>query len=273
MINQLSEIVPGNEAVSLTRLILEHVGYPELTILTNPYAEIPEKTRSEITKIVGELKKNRPIQYILGKVHFLGLMLHVDEHVLIPRTETEELVLKIIEETPVTGRPTIIDIGCGSGCISIALAHSIPDSKVSAMEIDESALIIAKKNALLNNVHVNFIHQSIFEPWKGPEEDQFDIIVSNPPYVTESDKLLMPLNVTEAEPGIALYVSDDEPLTFYQAIIRFSEKRLAETGTVWVEINERFGNETVQLFADAGFGKVLLLEDIHGKDRFICAKK
>jgi release factor glutamine methyltransferase len=273
LINQLSEFFSGNEAVSVTRLILEHVGYNERIVIMNPSAEIPSKKLSEITKIVDELKKNRPIQYILGKTIFMDLTLQVNEHVLIPRPETEELVLNILREKRASDSPFIIDIGCGSGCIAIALAHYIADSIVSAMEVDDFALRLAMNNASNNNVSVNFIRQSIFDPWTGPENRIFDIIVSNPPYVTESEKLLMPANVTESEPGIALYVPDDDPLIFYKAIIRFSENQLSETGIIWVEINEKFGKETVDLFKQAGFQQVFLLKDIHGKDRYIKAAK
>jgi release factor glutamine methyltransferase len=273
LINQLSEFFSGNEAVSVTRLILEHAGYNERIILMNPTAEIPAEKLSEITKIVDELKKNRPIQYILGNTTFMDLTFQVNEHVLIPRPETEELVLNILREKRAADSPSIIDIGCGSGCIAIALAHNIADSSVSAMEVDDLALRLAMNNASNNNVSVSFIRQSIFDPWTGPENRAFDLIVSNPPYVTESEKLLMPANVTEFEPGIALYVPDDDPLIFYRAIIRFSENQLSETGMVWVEINEKFGKETVDLFKRAGFGLVQLLKDIHGKDRFIKAAK
>lgn len=273
LVSQLSEIFTGNEAVSVTRLILEHIGYSEQTVLMNPSTEIPAKILSEITKIVDELKKNRPIQYILGKTRFLDLTLQVDEHVLVPRPETEELVLNILKEKRAADSPYIIDIGCGSGCIAIALARNISDSKISAMEVDDCALRLAMKNAASNNVAVNFIRQSIFDPWTGPENRTFDIIVSNPPYVTESEKLLMPANVTEYEPGIALYVPDNDPLVFYRAIIRFSEHQLSETGMIWVEINENFGKETCRLFNQAGFRQVFLIKDIHGKDRFIKAMR
>ena len=268
LVAQLSELFSENEATSITRLILEHVGFNEYAILREPSLQINSKTVSEITKIVHQLKKNRPIQYILGRTWFSDLPFLVDEHVLIPRPETEELVSRILLENKF-GNRQIIDIGCGSGCIAIALAHHLPNSKVSAMDIDTGALQLAKKNALLNHVSVNFIHQSIFDSETSYNGNPYDIIVSNPPYVTATDKLSMSPIVTDHEPEIALYVRDDDPLIFYKEIIRFSKNRLSGKGEIWVEINEKFGKETKRLFLNAGYKEVRLLEDIHGKDRFI----
>jgi release factor glutamine methyltransferase len=272
LIHHLSGSFPANEASSITRIILEHVGFTENSVLKNPSAEVTFKIASKITKIVNELKKNRPIQYILGQTWFMDLVFKVNEHVLIPRPETEDMVLKILQDTR-SKAPNIIDIGSGSGCIAIALAHNIPGSIVTAMDVDDRAIQLAKKNALIHNVAINFMHENIFDTGKGSGEVNYDIIVSNPPYVTQTDKLSMSPNVTEYEPAIALFVDDDDPLVFYREIIRFSENNLSEKGTVWVEINERFGAETSQLFTDAGYGEVLLLKDIHGKDRFIKAKR
>jgi release factor glutamine methyltransferase len=272
LIHQLSGSFPDNEAISITRLILEHVGYTENSVLMNPSAEITFKIASKITKIVNELKKNRPIQYILGQTWFMDLTFLVNEHVLIPRPETEEMVLNIVQDNCCED-PSIIDIGTGSGCIAIALAHHIPGSRVNAIDIDNNALQLAEKNALLHKAAVNFIHQSIFDTGTGSGEASYDIIVSNPPYVTQTDKLSMAPNVTGHEPATALYVSDNDPLIFYREIIRFSANRLSEKGSIWVEINEKFGEETSQLFNDAGYGQVFLLKDIHGKDRFIKAKR
>ncbi len=272
MISQLSEILTVHEAVSVTRLILTHVGISERSVLMNPSAEIHSKILSEITKIVNELKKNRPIQYILGEAWFMDLSFLVNEHVLIPRPETEEMVSKILQDNQDT-TPQIIDIGCGSGCIAITLARNISGSRVSAIDVDNNAIQLAEKNALLHHVTVNFMHQNLFDTGSGSGEAIFDIIVSNPPYVTQTDKLSMSPTVTEHEPEIALFVTDDDPLIFYREIIRFSENRLSDTGRIWVEINERYGKETAQLFTGAGYDEVLLLEDIHGKDRFIRAKR
>ncbi len=272
LLNELSDLFPGNESVSISRWILEHVGFSEYTILKNPDQKVTTKIQSEIKKIVAELNINRPIQYILGETVFLDLKFFLDEHVLIPRPETEEMVSMILRENPFS-QPSIIDIGSGSGCIAVSLAKYIPGSKVSAMEIDAGAIRIARKNAKHNGVEVAFSQQNLFnhDPVKG--ETPFDIIVSNPPYVTCSEKAGMLPRVTDYEPALALYVPDKDPFLFYSEIAVFAERHLSGQGMIWVEINENYGTQTAQIFSGKGFEKVKLLKDIHGKERFVCAMR
>lgn len=272
LLNELSVNFSKNEAYSITRLILEHFGYAEYDILQAPAAVVDNKMKPEITKIVNELNKNRPIQYILGETFFYDLKFKVDENVLIPRPETEELVANILNDIRINN-PHIIDIGCGSGCISVALAFALPESNVFALDVDEKAIAIAKANALLNGVKVEFIQKSIFD-FTGIDFDfPFDIIVSNPPYVTREEAKFMLPNVLKYEPDLALFVPDSDPLIFYREIIRFSLDRLSPEGVVWVEINEKFGKEAEELFFRSGFSNVRILEDIHGKERFIKASR
>lgn len=270
LLNELSVKFSKNEAYSITRIILEHFGYSEYDILKAPAAIIDNNMMPESTKIVNELNKNRPIQYILGETIFYDLKFKVNENVLIPRPETEELVANILNENRIKC-PHIIDIGCGSGCISVALAHTIPESKVFALDVDEKAIAVARTNAAQNSVEVEFIHKSIFE--FTDNDILFDIIVSNPPYVTREEAKLMHPNVLKYEPDIALFVPDSDPLLFYREIIRFSSGRLSPDGVVWVEINEKFGKEVEDLFFRSGFINVKIIEDIHGKDRFIKARR
>jgi release factor glutamine methyltransferase len=272
LLNDLSVIFSGNEAYSITRLILEHFGFSEISLLKKPDVIIDNILQAEIKKIVNELSKNSPIQYILGETIFFDLKFHVNKNVLIPRPETEELVSKILMENKMHD-PIILDIGCGSGCISITLAHNIPKSKVYALDVDEQALETAKTNAIENNVNVEFIHKSIFEFEAEPENEVFDIIVSNPPYVTHEEEQFMSPNVTKYEPEKALFVPDNDPLIFYREIIRFAKTAIAARGIIWVEINEKFGNELKDLFHESGYTNVRLIKDIHGKDRFINASK
>lgn len=272
LITTLADLFPGNEAVSIARMILEHVGYSEYHILKDPSAEPDHQSRSEITKIVKELQKNRPIQYILGETQFFDLRFFVDERVLIPRPETEELVNHILRENN-TPTPRILDIGTGSGCIAVTLAHYIPGSRVAALDIEPGATEVAGINAGRNNVSVHIFHANILELARKPDNTSYDLIVGNPPYVTESDKLAMHPRVTTHEPAAALYVSDEDPLIFYRAIATYGKSALPDGGSAWVEINERFGKETMSLFTKEGYGNVRLLKDIHGKDRFIKATR
>jgi release factor glutamine methyltransferase len=270
LITALADLFPGNEAVSIARLILEHTGYSDDRILKDPSAEPDLQSRSEITKIVNELQKNRPIQYILGETEFFNLPFFVDERVLIPRPETEELVHHILLENKIPA-PRILDIGTGSGCIAITLARNLPGSTVTAMDIEPGAIEVAKKNAARNNARIEFLNASILEPDAVKHNLRYDLVVSNPPYVTQADKLLMHPRVTAYEPGSALFVPDDDPLLFYRAIAVYGKSVLDEGGTVWVEINENFGMETGALFTGEGYRNTRLIKDIHGKDRFIKA--
>lgn len=270
LITELADLFPGNEAVSIARMILEHAGYSEYSILKDPAAEPGVESRSEITKIVNELQKNRPIQYILGETQFFDLFFYVDERVLIPRPETEELVNQVLQENRFS-HPRILDIGTGSGCIAVTLSHYIPQSTVDAIDSEPGAVEVARKNAARNNAKVNISLASILDLADDPGDTRYDLIVSNPPYVTDADKLMMHPRVTNNEPQSALYVPDEDPLLFYRAIAVFAKTALTDNGAVWVEINENFGKETSMLFSNHDFGTVRLLKDIHGKDRFIKA--
>jgi release factor glutamine methyltransferase len=270
--NELTSIYSSGEAQSISRLILEHLGFQEISILKEPSTVIDYKIQAEIRQIVGELKNNRPIQYVLGETEFYGLKLKVDKNVLIPRSETEELVSHIIAENKQI-KPVVLDIGTGSGCIPIALGSHIECTNIIAIDVDERALEIARGNALDNKVGVRFIKESIFEMSTLPIGGKVDILVSNPPYVTVSEKKLMNANVTEFEPGLALFVPDDDPLMFYKEIIRLANDVLADDGVIWLEINEAFGQQTLDMIIGAGFEDAILFKDIHEKDRFIKAKK
>ena len=268
ILEDISEIYPRNEAYSICRIILEHIGFPEMSILRDPSAPVADEQWSEIKKIVGELHKNKPIQYILGSTIFYDLLFKVDENVLIPRPETEELVSMILmEKLPEKAR--ILDIGTGSGCIAISLAANIPESQVSALDVDDGALGIARQNAAMNHVDLDFIQQDILDTGNLVDGGPYDLIVSNPPYITEEEKIFMMQNVLKYEPHLALFVPDDDPLKFYRAIAAHAKKLLTEKGTLWFEINESYGNELAELLLQEGFPGTRLLKDIHGRDRFI----
>ena len=215
-----------------------------------------------------QLKLEIPVQYLLGTTSFYGLDFEVNENVLIPRSETEELVEWIIEtqnsklKTP---KVRILDIGTGSGCIAISLAKNIPNAEVFAIDVSEEALATAKKNAKANQVDVTFINQNILET-----EDlgrQFDIIVSNPPYVRNLEKAEIKKNVLDNEPHLALFVEDDDALLFYKKIAQIALHNLSAVGLLYFEINQYLGKEMVDLLKELTFKNIELRQDMYGNDR------
>ena len=218
--------------------------------------------------ILDQLKKEIPVQYLLGTTHFYGLELEVNPNVLIPRPETEELVDWIIESQNSevrTQKLKILDIGTGSGCIAISLAKNLPNSEVFALDVSEQALATAQRNAESNQVAIQFIHQSILET-----EDlghQFDIIVSNPPYVRDLEKQEIKKNVLDNEPHLALFVADNDALLFYRKIAQLAKKNLSPTGQLYFEINQYLGQEMVALLKEMNFQNTELRKDVYGNDR------
>lgn len=225
-------------------------------------------------KIIDRLNTHEPIQYILGETEFYGRRFLVNDSVLIPRPETEELVKFVVDKTLRTqnSKPrTLLDIGTGSGCIAISLAKELPNFRVSAYDISEKALETAKKNAELNKADVTFEKVDILNPSFTIHHSPFTIIVSNPPYVTKQEIDRMQKNVLDFEPHLALFVEDSEPLIFYEAIANFAFNNLTDNGLVAVEINETLGEETANVFKRKGFSEVEIIKDIHQKDRFVSA--
>jgi len=220
--------------------------------------------------ILEKLQLEIPIQYILGTTHFYGLEFNVNENVLIPRPETEELVEWIISSSaklPNFKNIKILDIGTGSGCIAISLAKNIPNAEVFAIDISDKALATAKENADLNKVAIAFIQRNILET--NDLEQQFDIIVSNPPYVRNLEKAEIKSNVLANEPHLALFVEDNDALIFYRKIAELATKNLSPEGKLFFEINQYLGKETVELLEKMYFKNSELRKDIYGNDRMI----
>lgn len=221
--------------------------------------------------ILERLLKAEPLQYVLSEAYFYGLKFKVNSAVLIPRPETEELVelaLNTLKNTP--SKLNILDIGTGSGCIAITLKHSLSNADVYAMDISPEALDIANQNAINNNTKVHFLEADI-RAYKSNEK--FDLIISNPPYVTNREGVHMDKNVMNYEPHLALFVADDSPLEFYIAITAFASQNLNKNGFLFFEINANFGKETANLLIDKSFTDIQILKDMQGKDRFISARK
>ena len=268
--SELEKIYGSDEANALIMILLEHYFcIDRVKIAMEPELRLSESELLTLHFAVKELLKNKPIQYVLGETEFCGMKFFVEEGVLIPRPETEEMVRQLaVGHWPLAAK--ILDIGTGSGCIAISLAKLLKDSVVTAVDVSEKALEIAKKNAAANDVNVNFINDDILNP-KNPEllENKFDIIVSNPPYVCESEKSEMRANVLDYEPSSALFVSDNDPLIFYRKILEFAQKTLKPNGQIWFEINEKFGNDMKNLCLGNGFKNVEIIKDFRGKDRIL----
>lgn len=265
---ELSGLYPETEIQSFFNILVEfklHLSRIELALQHN--FELHDDDFLFLQNVLSELKYQIPIQYIIGETEFYGLPFKVDKNVLIPRPETEELVEWIVQNHKNQHNIKILDIGSGSGCIAISLAKNLPKAKVSAIDISAEALNVAKNNAALNQVNVNFINSDILTIVELP--DVFDIIVSNPPYVRELEKDQMQQNVLANEPHIALFVKNENPLLFYDKIAELAKNHLTENGVLYFEINQYLGNETVELLKTKGFKNIEVKKDIYGADRMM----
>lgn len=270
-IQELTPIYDAGEAESFFYLILEESQHlKRIDLALRPDLDFSEEEIMVWNSILQQLKKEIPIQYLLGKTSFFGLNFQVNENVLIPRPETEELVEWILErqKSEVKSQQIrILDIGTGSGCIAISLAKNLPNARVFAIDISEKALDTAKKNAELNTVDITFINQNILKT-----EDlgqQFDIIVSNPPYVRNLEKAEIKKNVLDNEPHLALFVEDNDALIFYKKIADLAQKNLSKNGQLFFEINQYLGKQMIDLLEKMNFAAIELRKDIYGNDRMI----
>ena len=272
-LQELSSLYDEKEIESFFYLITEKLqGLKRIDLALHPETVIDGVHLKQWKKIVADLKVYKPIQYILGETEFYGLPFLVNENVLIPRPETEELVELILSNNRMTQLPNplkILDIGTGTGCIPIALKKNLTNAEVYAIDVSEKALATARKNAEINNVEVQFDLKNILET--NDLEQQFDIMVSNPPYVRNLEKAEINPNVLAYEPHLALFVEDNDALLFYRKITELATKNLNLKGQLYFEINQYLGKETVALIESYGFKKVTLLKDIYGNDRMISA--
>ena len=261
---ELTPIFEQREVISWAYLSIEHVlGYNRSDCIINPNKRIEAKISYKFLQIIEDLKTRKPLQYILGETTFYGLKLKVNEYTLIPRPETEELVAWILQED----FKSALDIGTGSGCIAIALAK-FSNASISAIDISANGLKVAQENAILNNVKVVFTQQNILQTKILPK---VNLIVSNPPYVLNSEKERMHENVLAYEPHSALFVTDKNPLIFYKQIANLATKSLTSGGKLFFEINEQFANELIVILTQSGFVDIELKKDINDRDRMIKA--
>lgn len=271
--NSLSEIYPKTEIDSFFFLLIEeYLGLKRIDTVIKPDFKIEEQKLSILKEALERLKKEVPIQYIIGKTEFYGLQFFVDKNTLIPRPETEELVEWVLKEIKslkldVKQQISILDIGTGSGCIPVSIAKNLSNANITAIDVSPKALNVANNNAKINNVAVNFIETDILKVEELPQK--YDIIISNPPYVRELEKVEIHNNVLLNEPHLALFVSDENPLLFYDKIADLAQKNLVKNGVLFFEINEYLGLEMIKMLQLKGFQCVEVKKDLFGKERMI----
>jgi len=267
---ELKAIYSDNEILILLEIVFEkYLGFNKLQLKLDEEKFMSESELLKFHFALKRLKNQEPIQYVLEEAPFYGLNFYVDANVLIPRPETEELVYLVLEKVKNGSR--ILEVGTGSGCISIALKKKNTTLQLVAVDVDAKVIEVAKKNAEKNKVDVKFIKQDILEVQELKErfENSFDIVISNPPYISLSEKVSMSSGVLDFEPSLALFVEDIDPLLFYRKIAALSYAHFEEGGQLFFEINQKYGNEVVDLMGDLGFQSVSLIKDINGNDRMI----
>lgn len=267
----LSSIYPYDEIQSLQCIVLMHILNCTKIQLTLSQSNILNNSQQqEFFEIVEQLIHHKPVQYVLGQTEFYGLTLFLTPDVFIPRAETEELVEWIIKDQQ-SKKISVLDIATGSGCIAIALATMLSLSQLAACDISKQALQVAMNNALMNHVNIDFFQSDIFNP-KDELFSKYDLIVSNPPYVLESERKTIRPNVVDYEPHIALFVEDADPIKFYKAIVNFAKKTLNINGFIYFEINEMFGEKIAEVLDVNKFCNIVIKNDIHGRQRMLRAQ-
>jgi len=275
---ELKNVYDSDELKNIIELVIEHItNMPRAEQVKNKVPYLTCTQLEDLDAITERLKKNEPVQYVLGEAWFAGMKFKVNKNVLIPRPETEELVDWIVKESVqrsmLNAQCSIMDIGTGSGCIPIVLKKKLPEATVSAIDVCSEALFTATENAIELNAEVDFILFNFLDEEKWKELGQYDKIASNPPYIKQSEINTMHERVKEFEPHLALFVPDDDALLFYKMLSSFALKHLKPGGSLFVEINEALGDQVVSLFQTAGFVNIELRKDMQGKDRMIKAMR
>lgn len=273
-LHSLKKEYPTQELQAFLNIIFEQLkGWTKIQIILNEDRQLSESELSDLQEITERIEKHEPLQYILGFTEFHGLKIGLNPSVLIPRPETEELILYIENNFRKDQDLSIIDLGTGSGCIALSLARYFSRAKIYACDFSEKALQTAQKTADALQLKLNFFQDDILNFQNSIPTETYDLIVSNPPYVRESEKKMMEKNVLNYEPAEALFVSDETPLLFYTALADIANRHLASGGTIIMEINEYLAKETADLFESKGFKNIEIIKDIFDKNRFIKAGK
>lgn len=270
--DRLRTIYLNQEIDGIFKIAARHVlNYSKIDIHLYKDENILSSFENKLNEILNRLSTGEPIQYIVGETEFYGLTLKVDHRALIPRQETEYMVDLAIHSLSKDKPLQIIDLCTGSGCIAIALAKNLPNTVITATDISKNSLSLATENSIACHAVINFHIDDLLNP--GSKLDSYNCIISNPPYVRESEKMYMHRNVLDFEPAIALFVADSNPLLYYKAIAIFAKTHLLKDGLIMVEINENLGPETAELFLKSNFNNVEILKDLQNKDRYIKAIK
>lgn len=264
----LAGVAEPREVQAMIRIICEDVfNYDPVDVALRQESELPDFAAERISDIISRLRRHEPLQYIVGTALFHGHKFKVTPAVLIPRPETEQLVDLIVDENTAADL-RVLDMGTGSGCIAISLARALKFAQVDAFDISQDALAVARENAADLKVKVRLFQSDMLAP---QPTARYDIIVSNPPYICWSERESMERNVLDYEPGQALFVPDNDPLLFYKAIAPYAAQSLERGGRLYLEINQRFGNEVKRLLEDCGLDEVRIIEDSFGRVRFAAA--
>lgn len=288
LVFQLYGIYDNREASNIADLVMEHLtGWEKVDRILHKQVSLLTDKIALLEKITSDLLTYKPVQYVLNEAWFYGLKFFVNEHVLIPRPETEELVEWVILEVRSAKNEIrymnsqaedqcsdvkIFDMGTGSGCISIAFKKKLPLLEIVACDVSKGALEVAQKNAAMNQTDIGLLHMNFLDPVQWEHLPTFDVIVSNPPYVPLKDKDTMRQNVLQYEPHLALFVENNDPLLFYRSIADFAKEKMQAGGSIYAEIHEELATETVQIFSENGFGNIEIKKDMQGKDRMIRVK-
>lgn len=266
---QLSSIYDTSEASAISNIVFEKMaGINKKDMVQHKSLEMSEVVEKKMIKALNELLQYKPVQYITGEAWFYNLLFKVNEHVLIPRPETEELVKLVLDKLQKNSFKKILDIGTGSGCIPIAINKNAAGNEVTAIDISAAALNIANENSIRHQVEINFLCIDFLNEDNWKQLGIYDVIISNPPYIPEAEKKEMDKNVVEFEPAVALFVSDEQPLIFYEKIAVFADKHLKAGGKIFLETHKNLANNVAALFYNNNF-EVQLRKDISGNDRMI----
>ncbi len=277
LVAQLYAVYDNREAENMADLVMEHVtGQRKIDRIVFKNFLVSQEQQQTIETYTILLLKHNPVQYVLQEAWFYGMKLYVNENVLIPRPETEELVEWIVKEkinSKFEIQNFILDIGTGSGCIAIALKNKTKEANVYAIDVSDDALVVAKQNAIKQKAIIQFLKLDFLDKREWQQLPLFNIIVSNPPYIKESEAQTMAANVLQFEPHIALFIPDEDPFKFYNVIAVFAKTHLEAEGSIFVEINESMGQLVASLFRNNGFKNVIIKKDFQGKDRMIKASR